>query len=313
MPIIPVSPVIHLALTSTLSVGWAIVALRLFRIGHAGARRGVLAASILLPVAGFIAHLIYPWNCPTPGGLGSHFACLTSSSLGSAGTALLASSVTVAISQGWVTWAAQRRAFRSAVPLHAFHWDDREAGAVTRRAVEEVEDAAGVSLPVLITSVPGICCAAGIVNPSILISRDFCRSLDPEELKAALAHEMAHVMRKDTRVGLASALFRALTFFSPAAYVGIRLYREEREKAADDLAVRITKNPLALASAIVKVAQAGGRGPAYAANAAGDTVAAITGRVQRLLEDPGSEMERVRLPLVLASIVGLVLVTLYVC
>lgn len=68
------------------------------------------------------------------------------------------------------------------------------------------------------------------------------------KLEAALAHEMAHIARHDTGIGLASALFKALTFFSPAAYLGIRLYMDEREKAADDLAVRITKDRLILAS-----------------------------------------------------------------
>lgn len=40
MAFIPVSLVIHLALTSILSVTWAVVALRLFGIRHAAETRG---------------------------------------------------------------------------------------------------------------------------------------------------------------------------------------------------------------------------------------------------------------------------------
>ena len=312
MAFIPVSLVIHLALTSILSVTWAVVALRLFGIRHAAARCWILAASILLPVGGFVAHLIYPQTCTGRAGLYPHFACLTSSALGNAGVALLASSLAVAMSQALVTWAAQSRVVQRSVPLAAFDWQDPQVGARVHQAVEDIETKVGKRPPINITFRQGICCTLGIVHPLILVSEDLCRSLDQAELEVALAHEMAHIARHDTGIGLASALFKALTFFSPAAYVGIRLYMDEREKAADDLAVRITKDPLALASVIVKVARAGGTRPGHmAANAVGAGAGRVTERVQRLLGN--SESRRAKLPLVLASIAGLVLIAVYAC
>ncbi|MGE5579622.1 MAG: M56 family metallopeptidase [Bacillota bacterium] len=315
MPLIPVSLVVHVALTSVLSVGWAIAALYLFRVRHAAARRWILASAVLLPVAGFIGHLVYPRNCTGISGLSTHFACLTSSSLGDAGTWLFASSLALAALQAFVIWVAQRRAARDSVPLSQFVWEDPETGAKAQQAVKELEDRTGMWLTVDITERPGICCTVGVLRPVIVVSEDLCRSLDLAEFKAALAHEAAHISQNDAFIGLASALVKALTFFSPAAYLGIRLYMDEREKAADDLAASITEDPLALASAIVKVAQAG-RPSVAVANAVGNRVGRITGRVQRLLGGVELQKSRLGAPLAIASLasfVGLVLITVLVC
>lgn len=311
MPFIPVSLVIHLALTSIASVTWAAVTLRLFGIKHPAARSLILASSLLLPVGGFVAHLIYPHTCTGRISFSIHFACLASSALGDAGTVLLMSSLTVAVSQALVTLAVQSRVVRRSVPLEAYDWQDDQVEARVRLAIERITGKGSVRPTIRVTCRAGICCTVGSVRPIVLISEDLCRSLDLSELEAALAHEMAHVSRHDNGIGLASALFKALTFFSPAAYVGIRLYMDEREKAADDIAVRITGDRLALASAIVKVARAGSMRPTHAlANAAG--AGRVTERVQRLL-DGASELRQAKLPFVLTSVTGLVLITLYVC
>jgi beta-lactamase regulating signal transducer with metallopeptidase domain len=124
---------------------------------------------------------------------------------------------------------------------------------------------------------------------------------------------MALIARHDNGIGLVSALFRALTFFSPAAYVGVRFYMVEREKAADDLAVRMTGDRLALASAIVKVARTGKTTTSYAvAGTASAGAGRVTERVHRLL-DGVSESKQVKAPFVVASITGLLLITLFAC
>ena len=92
----------------------------------------------------------------------------------------------------------------------------------------------------MLTEKAGICCTVGVVRPVVLLSRDFFRTMDEEELEAALAHEFAHIKRRDNGIALAVTLLRALTFFWPAAYVAIKQYLHEREKAADDLAVQTT-------------------------------------------------------------------------
>ncbi len=311
MPFVPVSLVVHVALTSVLSVGWAIVALRVFSIGQAAARRWILATAVLLPVAGFLAHLIYPRDCISTSGLYTHFSCLISSSLGGVGTGLFAASVGLATLQALATFAVQARIIRQSAPFGQFELA-LEVGDKVRRAVREIEGRMSILLRVAVTAKPGVCCTVGVMDPTIVISEELCESLDYAELKAALAHEAAHIVRSDTFVGLASALVKALTFFSPAVYLGIRLYMDDREKAADDLAVDATSDPLALAAAVVKVAQAG-RPALVAANVTG--AGRIKGRVQRLL-DGEQTASRGTVPLAIASVVaaiGLALITFYTC
>lgn len=315
MPLVPVSLVVHVALASFLSVGWAILALLLFQLRYAAARRLVLASAVLLPVAGFISHLFFPRDCTGIAGLNAHLACFTSASLGDAGIWLFASSLTLAMAQALLAWIAQRKVVRDSVSLARFVWADPETAAKTRQAVAELERRTGMGLSVRITSRPGLCCTTGILDPAIVVSEGLCMSLDLAELKAALAHEAAHISRNDAFIGLASALVKALTFFSPAAYLGIRLYMDEREKAADDLAVETTNDPLALASAIVKVARAG-RPSLAVANAVGDEIGQIAVRVHRLLgnterQEPGLSVAQAIATLV--SIAGLVLIALLVC
>lgn len=168
----------------------------------------------------------------------------------------------------------------------------------------------------MLTEKAGICCTIGVVRPVVLLSRDFFRTMDEEELEAALAHEFAHIKRRDNGIALAVTLLRALTFFWPAAYVAIKQYLHEREKAADDLAVQTTGDPLALASAIIKVARSSPG--AAGANATGDSKLGLTARVQRLL-DGGSNLgshegQRSRtLPHVMAAVSGIVAITVFLC
>lgn len=168
----------------------------------------------------------------------------------------------------------------------------------------------------MLTEKAGICCTIGVVRPVVLLSRDFFRTMDEEELEAALAHEFAHIKRRDNGIALAVTLLRALTFFSPAAYVAIKQYLYEREKAADDLAVQTTGDPLALASATIKAAPSSPG--AAGANATGDSKLGLTARVQRLL-DGGSDLgsregqQRRTLPHVIAAISGIVAITVFLC
>lgn len=316
MPFIPASLVVHLAFTSLISVAWAFLSMRLFRIRYPATRALVLAVSVLLPAGGFLVHLIYPHNCAGFLSILNHIACLTSSALGEAGILLLSSSLVVTASQAAATWAAQRAVACHSVPLEAMKWDDEGLDASLRRAVAGAIGPNGRLPVVMVTRRPGICCTVGVFRPVILISEEFCRTMDEEELGAALAHEVAHIKRSDNLIALASTLFRALTFFSPAAYFAIRQYMSEREKAADDVAVATTGDRLALASAIIKVARAATS--AAGANAAGVSDSGVVSRVQRLI-DAGKEFEDNndlrggRLTYVLASMAGLVAIALYLC
>lgn len=93
----------------------------------------------------------------------------------------------------------------------------------------------------------------GTRAPILVIGQELLEQLDPEELEGVIAHELAHVRRRDTPVAAALGTVRDLMFFVPGAGWAVRQLHRERERAADLLAVRMTGRPGALASGLLKV------------------------------------------------------------
>ena len=95
----------------------------------------------------------------------------------------------------------------------------------------------------------------GILNPVIVLPDNLIDGLSEHELEAILAHEIAHIKRRDNFwLGL-SLICRDLMFFNPIAWFIFNMMMKEREKAADHLAARFTGKPVELASSLVKVAE----------------------------------------------------------
>jgi len=96
---------------------------------------------------------------------------------------------------------------------------------------------------------------AGLRSQRMVLSTGLVDALDDEELETVLAHELAHRLRHDNRSGWAILGLGTVMLYSPLALLGLRLIAQERERACDDMAARITGKPLALASALLKVAR----------------------------------------------------------
>jgi len=123
----------------------------------------------------------------------------------------------------------------------------------------------------------------GTRNPLLVVDRDLLDGLDDDELEGVLAHELAHVRRRDTPVATALGVVRDLMFFVPGGGWAVRQLHRERELAADQLAVRITGRPGALASGLLKVLDGapGGAIPCAALAPSGSVV----DRVRVLVDD----------------------------
>ena len=101
-----------------------------------------------------------------------------------------------------------------------------------------------------------ILCTGGLKNPCLMVSDSLLQLLDAEELKGALAHEISHIINDDRWKAWILLLLRAAMFYNPVALVVFRSIINGKEKVCDDLAVRITGNPLAFASGLIKVYKA---------------------------------------------------------
>ncbi len=85
---------------------------------------------------------------------------------------------------------------------------------------------------------------------AVYISRGLLRTLPPEQVQAAVAHEVAHVQRGRRPVLLLLFLLRALLFFNPVILLEFRRIVQEDEKICDDYAAELTGRPGALAEAL---------------------------------------------------------------
>lgn len=120
---------------------------------------------------------------------------------------------------------------------------------------------------------------AGVCAPKVLVSEAAVAVLNPPELRTALRHEIAHVLRYDN---LKKLLFRFSAF--PAMTDLEHAWSEETEMAADDAAVLNFQDALDLAAALIKVSRLGSVEPAGELTMALlHSSTALSTRVQRLV------------------------------
>lgn len=97
--------------------------------------------------------------------------------------------------------------------------------------------------------------AVGSRRRRILLSSDLFEKLDPSEVDAILAHEIAHLEARDCQVTLAAGFLRDLVAWNPVAHLSYHRLVTDRELEADRRAASLTGRPLAVASSLVKVCE----------------------------------------------------------
>ncbi len=169
------------------------------------------------------------------------------------------------------------------------------------------------SVRVIRASGPVMLCE-GVRRPALVVSPATTVTLGPEELDAAVAHEVAHATHRDPAWGFVLMAARALLFFNPAAQWTARALVDDVERRADQVAVRLTGHPEPLARAIERLFGANHPAP-------GDSDASferlfwrirlegVARRCQRLREQPPSVVMPdglLRMTLAAAAVLGLV-------
>ncbi|MGH3440560.1 MAG: M56 family metallopeptidase [Nitriliruptorales bacterium] len=135
---------------------------------------------------------------------------------------------------------------------------------------------------VVVEGCPGAAALVGIRRPTVIVDSTMLAELDDEELEGLIAHELAHLHRRDNLLALAIGVVRDLFFFVPGGRWVFRRLCQERELAADQLAITATRRPGALASGLVKAIDAHEPTVLCAGFAA---PASVVVRVERLVTD----------------------------
>ncbi|MEP3226536.1 MAG: M56 family metallopeptidase [Parasphingorhabdus sp.] len=138
-------------------------------------------------------------------------------------------------------------------------------------------------------------CTLSFWKPLILIPAGCLTRLNPDELEAIIAHELAHIKRLDFLHRYAQCFLEAVYFYHPLfAYISKQV-SVEREHACDDLATAIIKSPKSLATGLLKTGLLRAENPLVLA-APSEKVEALEMRVGRIvaLDQSGRTVPRYR-------------------
>ena len=131
----------------------------------------------------------------------------------------------------------------------------------------------------------------------IVLPERFLSELDPEQQRAALAHELAHVARRDPEWRIAVDVFERALFFQPLNRLARARLCDAAEFLCDEWAVQRTQSPLAMARCLSVVASwwspADELPAGVSAMARSDS--AMVRRVTRILNEPSRIARRPRL------------------
>ncbi len=125
--------------------------------------------------------------------------------------------------------------------------------------------------------------ACGLWNWTIIIPREIEQQLDDAELRAALTHELAHLVRGDVLWMWAGRLLTAAFGWQPMNRLAVRRWREASEHLCDDWTIDRGVSPVTLAKCLTRVAEWKllGHDPATALTLGGRR-SLLTQRIKRL-------------------------------
>jgi beta-lactamase regulating signal transducer with metallopeptidase domain len=160
------------------------------------------------------------------------------------------------------------------------YWQELLDGLKNRVGVKrgiELLESAMVRSPIVI----------GHLKPVILFPIGAINRLNPQEVEAILAHELAHVMRNDYVFNIIQSVIEALFYFHPAVWWISAQIRNERENCCDDMAIQLCGNAMNYAKSLVSVQEMAYYSPQMAMAFAGKSNKnQLLLRVQRVLNQP---------------------------
>lgn len=112
----------------------------------------------------------------------------------------------------------------------------------------------GSRAPVRLTAAAACPTPIALGRSEICVPERFLTDLGPDEQRSALAHELAHLRRRDPLWQFTAGIVESVFFFQPLNRVARQHLRDAAENLSDDWAVRHTGSALGLARCLTDVA-----------------------------------------------------------
>jgi len=122
----------------------------------------------------------------------------------------------------------------------------------------------------------------GHLKPVLLFPLGLVAGLPPGQVEAILAHELAHILRRDYLINLLQSIVDVLYFYHPGVRWISSFIRSEREHCCDDLALSFKVDSLDFAKALAAVQAEGYGKPSAPAVAFANREGRLLVRVKRL-------------------------------
>lgn len=255
------SNISHLIIESTVGtiLLWilALAFLRFTRVSSPGIRAAAFSLPLFIPVTvTTVFHVLIPWrpsSIPNFKPLESLICDIVEFlplSLRIALILIVAVAFIVSVALAFRQWLAWRQTQHIWLCQQE---DSSQLRDLCNTILDTLASGLGIAIPRLILEEGGhVRCLSIGRRGYIFVPRSLMERLDDDELKALLAHEMAHIARIDGLWGCLARICRNLMLFNPLAHLALSRFEREQEYAADDLAIRRGGDRLALASCLLK-------------------------------------------------------------
>jgi WD40 repeat protein/beta-lactamase regulating signal transducer with metallopeptidase domain len=95
----------------------------------------------------------------------------------------------------------------------------------------------------------------GLFRPRIVVPAGLESNLTPDQLRAVIRHEMAHIARRDTWIGLLQQVAAIVYWWNPLVLLVNRQLDDLREQICDDIAIPELPEPAAYAATLIMLAE----------------------------------------------------------
>lgn len=95
----------------------------------------------------------------------------------------------------------------------------------------------------------------GLIRPCIVVPTGIESTLPPDQLRAVLQHEMAHIARFDLWIGLVQQAAHIMHWWNPLVRLTNRRIADVREQICDDIALRELEEPNGYAATLINLAE----------------------------------------------------------